>query len=116
MIDIKEEVDEVSVRREDREKSASKHCDSDDIIETEENEDSLNNNLEKDALMLKVETDDNFSYDDDDKLDEERDRPPSLSGMSPVETATLLLLSRIALFNKVRQKNLSKNGKSFKRS
>ena len=101
MIEIKEEVDEVIAREEGSEGNGDGQGDSDDIKQTEENEDSLNNNVEKDNLLLKVENEDSFSYDGEDKLDEEPDRLPPLSGMSPVETATLLLLSRIALFNKV---------------
>ena len=101
MIEIKEEADEVVAREEGSEGNVETQNDSDDVKLTEENEDSLNNNIEKDNLMLKVENEDSYPYDGDDKLDEERERFPPLSRMSPVETATLLLLSRIALFNKV---------------
>ena len=109
MIEIKEEAEEVDTREVRFVGSSDTGSDIqneiDDVKRTEENEDSLNNNIEKDNLLLKVEKEDSFPYDEegDDKLDEDQDRHPTLTGMSPVETATLLLLSRIALFNKVRK-------------
>ena len=73
---------------------------------SKETEDTLNNNAEKGSEhVVKLETENSDgSYrledeDDDDALELERSK--GLQGMSPVETATLLLLSRIALFNKV---------------
>ena len=67
-----------------------------------ENEDSLNNNIGKEDLIIKVKREVNFNYDSDEKNLEETEPIPGVAGMTPVETATLLLLSRIALFNKVR--------------
>ena len=69
-----------------------------------ENEDSLNNNIGKEDLIIKVKREVTFNYDSDEKNLEETEAIPGVAGMTPVETATLLLLSRIALFNKVRLK------------
>ena len=101
MIEIKEEVDEAAIKDDEGEDNVGGQSDSDDLKQSEVIEDSLNNNIQKENLLLKVENEDSLSYDGDDKLEDEGDRLPPLSGMSPVETATLLLLSRIALFNKV---------------
>ena len=53
-------------------------------------------------MIIKVKREVNFNYDSDEKNLEETEPIPGVAGMTPVETATLLLLSRIALFNKVR--------------
>ena len=49
-------------------------------------------------INIKKESNENGLCDGEDREEEE----PESTQMSPVETATLLLLSRIALFNKVR--------------
>ena len=78
-------------------------------LSKEREEDSLNNNSEeKDELVLKLKSENSRGYDGLEGEEEEEDEGmkgfqlKGLQGMSPVETATLLLLSRIALFNKVK--------------
>ena len=69
----------------------------------------LNEKQGNERLLVNIKKEENFSCEDGDKNEEEREheREETVSqnleggGMSPVETATLLLLSRIALFNKV---------------
>ena len=74
-------------------------------LSKEKEEDSLNNNSEeKDDLVLKLKSE---NLEEEEEEEEEEGMKgfqlKGLQGMSPVETATLLLLSRIALFNKVIQ-------------
>ena len=65
----------------------------------------LNENQENERLLVNIKKEEDFSCEGAEKTEEDQDPEagPSLEGggMSPVETATLLLLSRIALFNKV---------------
>lgn len=65
----------------------------------------LNENQENERLIVNIKKEEDFSCEGEEKTEEDQDPEagPSLEGggMSPVETATLLLLSRIALFNKV---------------
>ena len=92
-----------------------------DQTETEDNNNSVRNVLTKDAspdpdlienekliINIKQEEGENICDDQDDEQEVGNQ-------MSPVETATLLLLSRIALFNKASELSslikISKNGK-----
>ena len=76
---------------------------------TETKETLLDDNQRNERLLVNIKKEEDFSCEDRDKNEEEKDheREETVSqnleggGMSPVETATLLLLSRIALFNKV---------------
>ena len=75
------------------------------INKNEIKETLLNESQEDERLIVNIKKED-FSCEGEEKTEEDQEDPeagPSLEGggMSPVETATLLLLSRIALFNKV---------------
>ena len=65
----------------------------------------LHERQENERLIVNIKKEEDFSCEGEEKTKEDQDPEagPSLEGggMSPVETATLLLLSRIALFNKV---------------
>ena len=83
-------------------------------LSKEREEDSLNNNSEeKDDLIIKLKSENpkNYGLEGEEAEEEEEEEEvvgmkefqlKGLQGMSPVETATLLLISRIALFNKVK--------------
>ena len=79
-------------------------------LSKEREEDSLNNNSEeKDDLIIKLKSENPKDYGLEGEEAEEEEvvgmkefQLKGLQGMSPVETATLLLISRIALFNKVK--------------
>ena len=80
-------------------------------LSKEREEDSLNNNSEeKDDLIIKLKSENPKDYGLEGEEEEEMEEVvgmkefqlKGLQGMSPVETATLLLISRIALFNKVK--------------
>ena len=82
-------------------------------LSKEREEDSLNNNSEeKDDLIIKLKSENPKDYGLEGEEAEEEEMEEvvgmkefqlkGLQGMSPVETATLLLISRIALFNKVK--------------
>ena len=84
-------------------------------LSKEREEDSLNNNSEeKDDLIIKLKSENPKDYGlEGEEAEEEEEEMEEvvgmkefqlkgLQGMSPVETATLLLISRIALFNKVK--------------
>ena len=82
-------------------------------LSKEREEDSLNNNSEeKDDLIIKLKSENPKDYGLEGEEPEEEEEEEvvgmkefqlkGLQGMSPVETATLLLISRIALFNKVK--------------
>ena len=82
-------------------------------LSKEREEDSLNNNSEeKDDLIIKLKSENPKDYGlEGEEAEEEMEEEvvgmkefqlKGLQGMSPVETATLLLISRIALFNKVK--------------
>ena len=82
-------------------------------LSKEREEDSLNNNSEeKDDLIIKLKSENPKDYGlEGEEAEEEEEEEvvgmkefqlKGLQGMSPVETATLLLISRIALFNKVK--------------
>ena len=81
-------------------------------LSKEREEDSLNNNSEeKDDLIIKLKSENPKDYGLEGEAEEEEEEEvvgmkefqlKGLQGMSPVETATLLLISRIALFNKVK--------------
>ena len=81
-------------------------------LSKEREEDSLNNNSEeKDDLIIKLKSENPKDYGLEGEEPEEEMKEvvgmkefqlKGLQGMSPVETATLLLISRIALFNKVK--------------
>ena len=81
-------------------------------LSKEREEDSLNNNSEeKDDLIFKLKSENpkNYGLEGEEAEEEEEEEVgmkefqlKGLQGMSPVETATLLLISRIALFNKVK--------------
>ena len=81
-------------------------------LSKEREEDSLNNNSEeKDDLIIKLKSESPKDYGLEGEAEEEEEEEvvgmkefqlKGLQGMSPVETATLLLISRIALFNKVK--------------
>ena len=82
-------------------------------LSKEREEDSLNNNSEeKDDLIIKLKSENPKDYGLEGEAEEEEEEEEvvgmkefqlkGLQGMSPVETATLLLISRIALFNKVK--------------
>ena len=83
-------------------------------LSKEREEDSLNNNSEeKDDLIIKLKSENPKDYGLEGEAEEEEEEMEEvvgmkefqlkgLQGMSPVETATLLLISRIALFNKVK--------------
>ena len=81
-------------------------------LSKEREEDSLNNNSEeKDDLIIKLKSENPKDYGlEGEEAEEEMEEVvgmkefqlKGLQGMSPVETATLLLISRIALFNKVK--------------
>ena len=77
-------------------------------LSKEREEDSLNNNSEeKDDLIIKLKSENPKDYGLEGEEAEEvvgmkEFQLKGLQGMSPVETATLLLISRIALFNKVK--------------
>ena len=78
-------------------------------LSKEREEDSLNNNSEeKDDLIIKLKSENPKDYGLEGEEEEEEGvgmkefQLKGLQGMSPVETATLLLISRIALFNKVK--------------
>ena len=81
-------------------------------LSKEREEDSLNNNSEEKAdliIKLKSENPKNYGLEGEEAEEEEEEEVgmkefqlKGLQGMSPVETATLLLISRIALFNKVK--------------
>ena len=77
----------------------------DDTQLSKESEDTMNNNSEKEEFVLKIETEGGSNLPEEEEGEEEEgvkvERVNEVQGMSPVETATLLLLSRIALFNKV---------------
>ena len=63
----------------------------------------LNDEQEDERVIANIKKEEDFSCDGEEVADDEPepDHPAGHGGMSPVETATLLLLSRIALFNKV---------------
>ena len=75
------------------------------INKNEIKETLLNESQENERLIVNIKKEEDFSCGGEEKTEEDQDPEagPSLEGpgMSPVETATLLLLSRIALFNKV---------------
>ena len=77
-------------------------------LSKEREEDSLNNNSEeKDDLIIKLKSENPKDYGlEGEEMEEvvgmKEFQLKGLQGMSPVETATLLLISRIALFNKVK--------------
>ena len=73
------------------------------FIDTEDMKDTiLTDNEEEETLLVNIKKEEEFGCEGEDKAEEEQDSEPAPGGgMSPVETATLLLLSRIALFNKV---------------
>ena len=73
------------------------------IITTEDmKETSLTDNEEEEGLLVNIKKEEEFACEGEDRTEDEPDSHPGpAGGMSPVETATLLLLSRIALFNKV---------------
>ena len=66
-----------------------------------EEEEELNNNNILPNLQVKVEEEDDEAEEKEDMEEEEEERRRMGYGMTPMETATLLLLSRIAMFNKV---------------
>ena len=72
---------------------------------SKESEDTMNNNSEKEEFVLKIEAEGGSNLEAEEEGEEEEgvkvEHVNEVQGMSPVETATLLLLSRIALFNKV---------------
>ena len=73
------------------------------IIDTEDMKDTiLTDNEEEERLLVNIKKEEEFACEGEDKTEEGQEEEPAPGGgMSPVETATLLLLSRIALFNKV---------------
>lgn len=73
------------------------------IINTEDmKETSLTDNEEEEGLLVNIKKEEEFACEGEERAEDEPDSDPApAGGMSPVETATLLLLSRIALFNKV---------------
>ena len=88
-------------------------------LSKEKEEDSLNNNNseEKDELVLKLKSE-NLEEEEEEEEEEEGMKGfqlKGMQGMSPVETATLLLLSRIALFNKVTQSEVLLEGIQFQK-
>ena len=92
MIEIKSESPGTDDRTEKGEKDGTNPAENG----KEDDRDDLNNNERSESVHVKTEQ-------------EEREREEGGngeervgSGMNPMETATLLLLSRIALFNKVR--------------
>ena len=89
MIEIKSETFEIE-EKEDAEETNRE----DNGKEEEEEKEEMNNNDIGENIEVKEE-------DERDGVEDDDDGGEGGGGMSPMETATLLLLSRIAMFNKV---------------
>ena len=99
MIEIKSESSEMEEGHE--EQVIVKDAEQEEIPKEEAKEegDDLNNNEKVETVEVKKEDQEEIEEEEEEEgRDEEEGR---VGGMSPMETATLLLLSRIAMFNKV---------------